>query len=63
MRFNVIYTKEVTMGHKYLIRTNEERMYPLQTIGYTDYYTNNIFSFIKLLIIKRRKILYATKWF
>lgn len=51
------------MGQKYLIRTNEERVYPLQTIGYTDYYTNNIFSFIKLLIIKRRKMLYATKWF
>lgn len=51
------------MGQRYLIRTNEERIYPLQTIEYTDYYTNNIFSFIKLLIVKRRKILYATKWF
>lgn len=28
------------MGQKYLIRTNEERVYPLETVYYTDYYTN-----------------------
>ena len=51
------------MGQKYLVRTNEERVFPLQTVSYTDYTTNSLFEFLKLLITKRGKILYATKWF
>lgn len=51
------------MGTKYAIRTSEERVFPLETIGYTDYRANNIFEFLKLLIIKRKKLIFATKWF
>ena len=51
------------MGQKYLVRTNEERVFPLDTVSYTDYTTNSLFEFLKLLITKRGKILYAIKCF
>lgn len=51
------------MGTRYAIRTSEQRVFPLETIDYTDYRPNNMFEFIKLLITKRNKLIFATKWF
>jgi len=49
------------MGSKYVIRTREVRFFPLDSVAYTDYYTNNTFEFIKLLIIKRKYLMFATR--
>ena len=38
------------MGQKYLMRTNEVREFPLQTINHTDYYTNYSLEFLRLFI-------------
>ena len=51
------------MGQKYLMRTNEVREFPLQTINHTDYYTNSSLEFLRLFITKRKRILYVTRWF
>lgn len=51
------------MGSKYLVRTSEKRVYPLDTMEYTDYRMNSTFELIKLLFTKRGKILFVTKWF
>lgn len=51
------------MGKKYMMRTSEKRVFPLDTIDYTDYYTNSTFEIIKWLFQKRGRILYVTKWF
>ena len=51
------------MGQKYLMRTNEVREFPLQTINHTDYYTNSSLEFLRLLITKRKRIIYVTRWF
>ena len=49
------------MGSKYVIRTREVRVFPLKSVDYTDYYTNSIFKFIKLLVTKRKYLIFATK--
>jgi len=49
------------MGSKYVIRTREVRVFPLKSVAYTDYYTNSIFEFIKLLVTKRKYLIFATK--
>jgi len=49
------------MGSKYVIRTREVRFFPLKSVAYTDYYTNSIFEFIKLLVTKRKYLIFATK--
>ena len=50
------------MGAKYQIRTNEPRIFPLQTIEYTDYYVNSYWEYLKLRITKRDKIIIACKY-
>ena len=49
------------MGSKYVIRTREVRFFPLDSVAYTDYNTNSIFEFIKLVIIKRKYLMFVTK--
>ena len=51
------------MGSKYWIRTNEKRVFPLQTIGYTDYHVNSFIEYIKLRVLKKGKILFIQKQF
>ena len=51
------------MGLKYLMRTNEVREFSLQNINYTDYYTNSSLELLRLLITKRKRIIYVTRWF
>lgn len=51
------------MGTKYLIRTSEQRVFPLDTIDYTDYNISSAFEFVRLLVLKRKKIIFVTKWF
>ena len=51
------------MGSKYWIRTNEKRVFPLQTIDYTDYYVNSFIEYIKLMVLKKGKILFIQKQF
>lgn len=48
------------MGQKYQIRTNEKSFFPKTELYYTDYYVNNIFQFIKLLITKRKSLMFVT---
>ena len=50
------------MGAKYLMRTSEPRQYPLDQLDYTDYRFNSTFTLLKLLVMKRGKILFVTKW-
>lgn len=49
------------MGSKYVIRTDEVRSFPRGSMQYTDYYINSLFELIKLLITKRKHLLYVTK--
>lgn len=51
------------MGSKYLVRTSERRKYPMEELEYTDYRFNRFSFLIKLLLTKRGKILFVTKWF
>lgn len=51
------------MGSKYRIRTNEQRVFPLEIVNYTDYYANSLFEYIKILIIKRKKLIFVTKYY
>lgn len=51
------------MGGKYTISLMEERVFPKITYPTTEYYVNNIFQVIKLLITKRKKINYITRNF
>ena len=44
------------MGGKYIISLEEERVFPKNTYPTTDYYLNNIFEVIMLVIKKRKKI-------
>lgn len=50
------------MGCKYLIRTNEERIFPLQRISYTDYYISGFTEYLMLRFKKRGKIVFIQKW-
>lgn len=45
------------MGGKYQVRTDEIRDFG----DTTDYYVNNLFQLVKLLITKRGKIIFVTK--
>ena len=51
------------MRSKYLIRTNEKRVFSSKAIGYTNYYTSSILELLKTLLIKRKRIIFITKWF
>lgn len=51
------------MGGRYMVRTDEVREYPLVDKPTTDYYINTLWELIKLLITKRGKILFVTRWF
>lgn len=51
------------MGTKYWIRTNEKRVFPLQTIDYTDYHVSSFIEYIKLRVLKNGKILFVQKHF
>lgn len=51
------------MGGKYIISLEEERVFPKNTYPTTDYYLNNIFEVIMLVIKKRKKIISITRNF
>ena len=51
------------MGCNYWIRTDEERVFPLKTIDFTDYYMESILEVLKFIAVKRKKIIFITRYF
>ena len=51
------------MGKRYLVETNEIIEYPLSNSPTTSYYVDNLWQVLKLLVKKKGKILYITRWF
>lgn len=53
----------IKMGCNYWIRTDEERVFPLKTIDFTDYYMESILEVLKFIAVKRKKIIFITRYF